>query len=72
MSKAVEEPPKKKEWKEVEEEFFKAHGVTDEKEKEAIRGRARINAYDRAKQKYESETAEPEEPKKKNSRWYDE
>lgn len=34
-----------------EEEFFKKHGVTDDKEKSAIRGRARVLAYDRAKQK---------------------
>lgn len=49
-----------------EKEFFDKHGITDEDEKKAIRGRARVLAYDRARQKSEEKESQP--PAKKP--WY--
>ena len=50
-----------------EEEFFKKHGITDDKEKDAIRGRARVLAYDRARSRAEESESTP-----KTSKWYEE
>lgn len=55
-------------WTAKEKAWFEKNGVTEEKEKEAIRGRARVLAYDRERSKFESDTATPAEPPKK--KWY--
>lgn len=57
-------------WTAAEKKWFEENGVTDEKEKEVIRGRSRVMAYDRAKQKFETEKAAPPEPKAKK-KWYE-
>jgi hypothetical protein len=50
-----------------EDEFWKKHNITDDKEKDIIRGRARVLAYDRARRRAEeSEDAPP-----KDKKWYD-
>jgi hypothetical protein len=51
--------PKKKDWTEAEKEFFEKHGITDDKEKQVIRGRANVYAYDRARARFESENEKP-------------
>ncbi len=56
------------EWTAAEVEWFKAHGVTEEKEKEAIRGRARVLEYARHKQDFEEKKKTPADPEKKP--WY--
>jgi hypothetical protein len=55
----------KDEW---EKKFFEKHGITDEDEKKAIRGRARVLAYDRARQAAEAEENKP--PDNKPKPWY--
>lgn len=56
-------------WTTAEKAWFEDQGITDEKEKEAIRGRARVLEYDRTKKEFnEKKKAPPEEKKKK---WYD-
>lgn len=59
-------PPDPNAW---EDEFFKKHGVTDDAEKKAIRGRSTVFAYDRARRAAE-DAASPDKDKKK--KWYDE
>jgi hypothetical protein len=51
-----------------EKDFFKTHGVTDENEQKAIRGRATVLAYDRARQKAEQKKEQAANPEKKP--WY--
>lgn len=54
-----------------ESEFFKKNGVTDDAEKNAIRGRARVMAYDRAKQR--ADEAEEKRSKGDDKKpWYKE
>lgn len=57
-----------------EQKFFEKHGISDEDEKKAIRGRARVLAYDRARQKAEAEESngDGEGKKKKDKPWYKE
>jgi hypothetical protein len=50
-----------------EDEFWKKHNITDDAEKNAIRGRARVLAYDRARRKAEEEGTTPP----KDKRWFD-
>jgi hypothetical protein len=66
-------PPKdpKAAWTEKEKEFFETHGITDDKEKEVIRKRALVRAYDRTRAQFEKEAMEPvPEPKKEPKPWY--
>lgn len=58
------------EWTTAEKKWFDDNGVTDEKEKEAIRGRSRVLAYDRARQKFEDNKTAPPEPKPKK-KWFE-
>jgi hypothetical protein len=46
-------------WTAKEKAWFEKNGVTDDKEKEAIRGRARVLAYDRERSKFETESNTP-------------
>lgn len=55
-------------WTAKETAWFAANGVTEEKEKEAIRGRARVLAYDRERSKHETESATPPTPPAK--KWW--
>jgi hypothetical protein len=57
---------KKTDW---EKEFFDKHGITDDKEKDAIRGRARVLAYDRARRRAE-EKEENEKPSNGDKKWW--
>lgn len=52
-----------------EKDFFEKHKITDEAEKNAIRSRARVLAYDRASTKAEQQesTSDDDKPKK----WYE-
>ena len=60
-------PPKATDW---EEDFFKKHGVTEDGEKKAIRGRSTVMAYDRARQAAEQAEADKTKPPSKKA-WYD-
>lgn len=62
-------PDPNADWTTAETEFFKKHGVTEEKEKEIIRGRARVLAYDRERRAFEEKQAKP--PDEKKVPWYD-
>jgi hypothetical protein len=68
MPKEEKPPEKKVDW---EKDFFDKHGVTDDKEKDAIRSRAKVLAYDRARSKREAEEeGEGKPPSEK--KWYQE
>lgn len=74
MTKPPAAPPAppadpKADWTAAEETWFKEHGVTEDKEKEIIRGRARVMAYDRHRQKFEDGQSKPPDEQKK--KWYD-
>lgn len=60
-------------WTAAETAFFEKHGVKDEKEKEIIRGRARVIAYDRERQKFEEKhaTPNPEPTPAPDKKWYE-
>jgi hypothetical protein len=60
----------KPDWTAKEKEFFDSEGVTDDKEKAAIRGRARVHAYDRARQKFENESSKPDDKPDDSKPWY--
>lgn len=61
----------KGDWTAKEKEFFEKHSITDDKEKEVIRKRALVHAYDRERSKFDSEgEAAPESTKEK--KWYQE
>lgn len=55
-------------WTTAEEAWFKKNNITEDKEKEIIRGRARVLAYDRERRKFEEKGTPSEPPAKK---WYD-
>ena len=58
----------KGDWTAAEKTFFEKHGITDDKEKEVIRKRALVAAYDRERSKFEKEEKEPEPDKPRA--WY--
>jgi hypothetical protein len=55
-------------WTATEKAFFEKHGVTDEKEKEVIRKRALIQAYDRERKAFDEKKTAPAAPEEK--KWY--
>jgi len=56
-------------WTAAEKVWFDKHGVTEDKEKEIIRGRARVLAYDRHRREFEEKASKP--PDEKKGKWYD-
>ena len=52
-----------------EKKFFEKEGITDDKEKDIIRSRARVIRYAHAKTKAEEAEATPKE--KKEKKWYE-
>jgi len=62
-------PQSSDEW---EKEFFKKHGITDESEQKAIRGRSTVFAYDRARRKAEEEAEKAADPNKGKKKWFEE
>jgi hypothetical protein len=73
MAPKQENPPepKKREWTDAEKEFFDARGITDDKEKQVIRGRANVHAYDRARAKFEQESEKPASDDSSKKKWYE-
>jgi len=53
-------------------DFWEAHGVTDDDEKEAIRARARVLVYDRYRTREEVDDAKNKKKKSSNKPWYKE
>lgn len=49
-------------WTAAEKKWFDDNGITNEDEKEAIRGRARVAAYDRFKVKFDEEKDKGKKP----------
>lgn len=63
-------PTPNADWTVAEKAFFEKHGVTEEPEKEVIRKRALIHAYDRERQKFDKESNEPPPPEP-TKKWYE-
>lgn len=66
MATPPENKPNPNQW---EDDFFAANKITDEGEKNAIRGRARVLAYDRARRKAEDDAEKAGKPQSK--KWYE-